>query len=125
MTLRFEPTLGVDRRDATRSGRRDGLAVDVVLDVAGGEESVDVGVGTEARSHVAVLFEVDLVPCTRVVLGTWPMATKTPVTIEHALLAGHGVAHREPRDLVVAEDLGDLACSTRNGSSRSRRRAPA
>jgi len=40
---RLEPSLGVDRRDTARAGRGHGLAVDVVLDVTGGEETLDVG----------------------------------------------------------------------------------
>jgi hypothetical protein len=56
VTLCFEPTLGINRGDTARSGRRDGLTVDVISHVAGGEESVDIGERPEAGAHVAVLF---------------------------------------------------------------------
>ena len=41
----LEPALGVDGGHAAGAGGGDGLAVDVVLDVAAGEDAVDVGGG--------------------------------------------------------------------------------
>ena len=46
---RSEPALGVDGRHAARAGGGDGLAVDVVLDVAAGEDAFDVGGRAEPR----------------------------------------------------------------------------
>src|SRR5262245_1183283 len=39
----LQPALDVDGGHAPRAGGRDGLAVDVVLDVAAGEDAFDVG----------------------------------------------------------------------------------
>jgi len=45
---------------------------------------------------------------TKVVFGMCPMATKTPVHVEHPVFTGHGVLRRQSGDLLVAEDLGHL-----------------
>src|SRR5262249_10881332 len=60
----FEELLGVERRDAAAAGAGDGLAVDVILHVSGGEHPGDAGragvaVVSAARDDVAALH-VDL-----------------------------------------------------------------
>ena len=42
--MRLEPALGIQRRHASRASGRDGLAVDLVLDIAAREHAVDAGV---------------------------------------------------------------------------------
>src|SRR5690606_22540108 len=55
-----EPALGVDGGHAAGAGGGDGLAVDVVLRVAAGEDAGDVGVGrARARLDVAGLVHVE------------------------------------------------------------------
>jgi len=55
-----EETLGVERRRAAGAGRGDRLPVDVILDVAGGEDSRNVRLGRLAlRDEVAVLVVVE------------------------------------------------------------------
>src|SRR5438067_2272668 len=58
--LGLQPALGVDGRHAARTGGGDRLPVDVVLDVAGREHTLDVGAGAGVRVDVAVLVHVDL-----------------------------------------------------------------
>ena len=54
--------LGVERAHAARAGRRDGLPVDVILDVADREHAGDVRLGrARLRDQVAVLVVVELV----------------------------------------------------------------
>src|SRR4051794_13229932 len=56
-----EPALGVDRRGRTGAGGGDGLAVDVVHDVAAGEDPVDVGAGAGVLDlDVALVVELEL-----------------------------------------------------------------
>ena len=58
--LRFEPALGVDRGLAAVAGGRDGLAIAVIVDVAGDEDAVDLRAGLVAHDEVA--HRVDLEP---------------------------------------------------------------
>src|SRR3982750_3810105 len=56
-----EPALGVDRRRGAGARRGDGLAVDVVDDVATGEDAVDVGAGARVLDlDVALVVELEL-----------------------------------------------------------------
>src|SRR3954470_2610979 len=56
-----EPALGVDRRGGTGAGRRDGLPVDVVDDVATGEDAVHAGAGGRVvHHHVALVVQLQL-----------------------------------------------------------------
>src|SRR6476469_705659 len=56
-----EPALGVDGRGRAGAGRGDGLAVDVVDDVAAGEDAVDVGAGARVLDlDVARVVELEL-----------------------------------------------------------------
>src|SRR5215218_7189273 len=56
-----EPALGVDRRGRAGAGRGDGLAVDVVDDVAAGEDTVDVGArGRVLHLDVPGVVELEL-----------------------------------------------------------------
>src|SRR3954447_15305905 len=56
-----EPPFGVDRRGGTGAGRGDGLAVDVVDDVAAGEHAVDVGSRAGVLDlDVALVVELEL-----------------------------------------------------------------
>ena len=58
--LGLEPALGVDRRLAAVGGRRHGLAVAMVVDVAGDEHALDLGAGLVVDDEVAL--RVDLEP---------------------------------------------------------------
>ena len=58
--LRLEPALGVDRGLAAVAGRRHGLAVAMVVDVAGDEHAVDLRAGLVVDDEVAL--RVDLEP---------------------------------------------------------------
>ena len=59
--LRREPALGVQCRHGTHARGRDGLAVDVVDDVARGEDAGDVGRRPVVRQQVAGLVVLELV----------------------------------------------------------------
>ena len=56
----LEPVLDVECRHATRACSGDRLAVDVVLDVAAGEDAVDVRRRAVVGDEVAVLVQVEL-----------------------------------------------------------------
>src|SRR4051794_11535960 len=56
-----EPAFGIHRRRGARAGRGDGLAVDVVDDVAAGEDAVDVGPGGRVLDlDVTLVVELEL-----------------------------------------------------------------
>ena len=56
-----DESLSLQRGHATRSGRRDGLSVLLVLDVTGGEDTLDAGLGgSRDSSDVSILVEVEL-----------------------------------------------------------------
>ena len=57
---RFQIPFTINRRHATTSGGGDCLAVDVVLDIAAGEDAGDVGPGTLAGDKIAVLVHFNL-----------------------------------------------------------------
>src|SRR5580700_8994447 len=107
VTLRLEPSFGVDGRDAPGPGRRDGLAIDVVLYVAGREQTVDVRVRTKPRAHVSVLLEIGLAHHQRRVRDVSD-GDEDAGDVDHPGLAAQRVLHRESRDLVLAEHLGDF-----------------
>src|SRR5271166_6251802 len=56
----LQPPLGVDGRHAARAGGGDRLAVDVVLDVAAGEDPFDAGGRAAEGPDVPVLLELEL-----------------------------------------------------------------
>ena len=97
----FEPTFGVDRSHASRSRGGDGLAVGVVLDVAAGEHSGDVG-SARARFGDEISGEergVRLVPD----------GDEHPGDGEIGLGAGDGVGESDAFDAGLADDGCDLA----------------
>src|SRR5580692_1217102 len=103
----LEPALGVDGGHATRPGRRDGLTVVVVLDVAAGEDAVDAGAGGAVeRLDVAVVGQFELALEERRVRFVAD-GDEEAGGIELRLLAGDGMAHLESAHLGVAHDVGD------------------
>ena len=77
--------VGIERGHAAGAGRGDGLAVDVIGDIAGGEHARQAG-----RGGIALAAAVDAPGSRRAsradretvdVLGVWPMAMKMPVTV--------------------------------------------
>ena len=62
MLLRFEPSLGIDRRHAACPGCGDGLSIDSVGYVAGGKNTVNVGIsGTSSNPYITKLIHLKLV----------------------------------------------------------------
>ena len=116
-----EVALGVEGGRAAGAGRRDGLPVLVVHDVAAGEDAGHAGAAASAvrrrRSPRRRGRPGSRNSSTR---GSCPMATNRPVAVEVGLLAGDGVAQRDRGDLVVAEHLGRPGCSTGSRSSGRR-----
>src|SRR3712207_2024642 len=103
-----EPALGVDRGGRTGAGRGDRLPVDVVDDVAAGEDTVDVGAGRRVLDlHVALVVQLEL--------AREELAAR--VVADGHEQAGHGqllggavldVGDLDGGDGLVAEDVGDL-----------------
>ena len=50
--LVLQKSLGIDRRHASGAGGRDGLAVDVILDIAGSEDTGHAGLGAVVSNDV-------------------------------------------------------------------------
>src|SRR5688572_4814497 len=103
-----EPALGVDRRGRTGAGRGDGLAVDVVDDVAAGEDAVDVGAGGRVlHLHVALVIQLQLADEQ---LGARVVADGHEQAGHRQRLGRPGVrvGELDRRDGAVAVDLGDL-----------------
>src|SRR6478736_4747513 len=103
-----EPAFGVDGRRTAGTGRRDGLPVRVVDEVAAGEHAGDLRVrGGGVDVHVARVVEIDLVAdqrAARVVAD----GDEHPRDLERALLARAGVAQAQALDAALAEHFGDL-----------------
>src|SRR4051812_28753207 len=103
-----QPALGVDRGGRAGTGGGDRLAVDVVDDVATGEDSVDVGTGGGVlHLDVALVVELELT-------DEQLAARIVPDRDEHAARrhglgrpAGH-VGELHGVDRVLAQDVGDL-----------------
>src|SRR5215210_9033900 len=103
-----KPALGVDRRGRARSRRGDGLAVDVVHDVAAGEDAVDVGAG-------AGVLDLDVALVVQLELAGEQLAAGV-VADRHEQPAhgqGLGAAARHVGELhgvhgALAQDVGDL-----------------
>src|SRR6056297_3515606 len=103
--LGFEPALRVDRGGAAGTGGGDGLAVDVVLHVAAGEDAVDVG--TAARrpgDEVAVVLHGQLT-LEQVGVGLVADGDEQAGEGPGAALAGDGVLDHEALDARVAEHV--------------------
>src|SRR3954467_10155270 len=102
-----EPPLCVERSLAAGAGRGDGLAVDVVDQVAAGEDAVEVGPGGgRVDKDVPLVVEGHLAPdelAARVVSD----GHEQPGDVERRAFTGNRVAHREPGDLVLADDVFD------------------
>src|SRR3954452_18440810 len=111
-----EPALGVNRRSGTRAGRGDGLAVDVVDDVAAGEDAVDVGAGAGVLDlDVALVVELEL-PGEQLAAGVVTDGHEQPADVQNLggtrvdvgdLDAGNGVLALHVGDL-LAEGPADL-----------------
>ena len=57
-----QPALGVDRRRAATSGGGDGLPVNVIGHVAGGEDAGHIGVHGVVLDEVTILIRVEFAP---------------------------------------------------------------
>src|SRR3954451_9435951 len=103
-----EPAFGVDGRGGAGGGGGDGLAVDVVDDVAAGEDAVDVGPGGGVLDlDVAGVVELELAGdqfAARVV------ADRHEHPGDRQFLGGAGFDVGEPDagDGVLAQDVGEL-----------------
>ena len=102
VALLLEPALRVEGGHRPGAGGRDGLAVRVILDVAGGEDARDVRPRRARLRHevalVVVVEPVEEERRGRVVTD----GDEQPVGLDLACLAGHGVAQPEPGDVPVA-----------------------
>ncbi len=109
MGERREVALGVEGGGTAGSGGGDGLAVGVVDHVARTEDTGEVGPGGgRVDAEVALVVELQLALeelRARVVAH----GDEQPGDGQLAELAGDGVAQRQPVELGVAVDLGDLA----------------
>ena len=87
----FEPALGVDGGLAAVGGGGDGLAISMVVDVAGDEDAVDLGAGLVVDDEIALLVDVEPVAEG---LGVGPVADgdEDAVDRQALLLAGDRVA---------------------------------
>ncbi len=105
--LRGEEALRVEGRHAAGAGGGDGLPVDVILDVAGGEDTRDVRRGGAGlRDEVPVLVVIELVDeerCGRIVADRDEDAVGGHVP--H--LVGHRVAQAHALDRLLAEEVVD------------------
>src|SRR5215204_3014651 len=106
---RREVALRVESGGAAGAGRGDRLPVGVVDDVTAGEDAGQVGLGGRGVDQdVALVVAADLLGeelAARVV----PDRHEQPGDVELGLLAGARVAHPHAADLVLAEDVDDLA----------------
>src|SRR3954466_12430287 len=107
---RGDEAFRVQRGGATGAGSRDGLAVGVVDEIAGGEHARDVGAGAGVIDlHVAVVVHLDLT-LEQLAARVVPDGDEDAGHIEDLGLAGPHVAQPGADDLaVVAEDLLDDA----------------
>src|SRR5215210_1236149 len=103
-----QPALGVDRGGRAGAGRGDGLAVDVVDDVAAREDAVDVGArGRVLHLDVAVVVQLELTG-EELAPGVVADGHEYAADVEGLGVPGLHVGHLDGGDGVLAEDVGDL-----------------
>src|SRR5918993_2277410 len=103
-----EVVFGVERRGCTRAGRGDGLPVERIDDIAGGEYAGDGGLRAASLDRDGALGrEVELAVHE---VGARVVADRDEesVEVEPALLTGDGVAEGDAGDRGGAVDCGDL-----------------
>src|SRR5690606_36527142 len=104
-----EEALGVESGGTTGAGRGDGLAVGVVDHVTGAEDARDVGAGGgRVDLEVALLVQLQL---TLEELGARVVADRDEQTGDRQVreFAGLDIAQLQTGELLVAQNLGDLA----------------
>src|SRR3954470_3976425 len=105
----FEPPFGIECSHATRAGGGDGLAVGVVLDVAAGEDALDVGGGGalgQAGDEVAGVLHRELA-LEQVGVGEVPDGDEEAGHGQRRQLVGHEVTNLKTLDLRIAGDVLD------------------
>ena len=90
----------------TVAGRRDRLAVPMVMDVAGHEHAFDPGAGMVVDLEVTLLVDVEPVP-EDLAVGLVADGHEQPFSRHRPLGAGDGVAQAQALDVGVADDLLD------------------
>src|SRR5664279_3995952 len=104
---RSEETFGIQRRLTAGPGGRDGLAVDVVDHVAGGEHALDVGPGSYAGADVALVVQIELAAYQ---FAAWfvPDRDEQPADGEVALSSGDGVSQPDSAERGSSVDAHDF-----------------
>ena len=101
----LEPAFAVDCGHTPGSGGGNGLAVDVVLDVAAGKNAFDVGERAVVGHEVTVFVGGEL---TSEEVGVWPMADghEDAGDGKRTFFTGNGVGERDTLDCLFALNGG-------------------